>query len=113
LLLAIKAVKRGEMPLHPRVAQHLFAGRTGRSAPAKTDQLTNREKDVLELIARGMTNKEVADALNLSQGTVKAHVSRILGKLEVSSRTEAAMLAVQLGLVSIDANPNSPPDQMT
>jgi DNA-binding NarL/FixJ family response regulator len=102
LLQAIQAVQRGEMPLHPRIAHHLLADRVEPTASAKAEQLSQREQEVLQLIAKGFTNKEVADALDLTSGTVKVHVSHILGKLNVSSRTEAAMLAVKLGLAPPD-----------
>ena len=99
LLQAIQAVQQGDMPLHPRVARHLFKGIVG---PVETDpleRLTEREKEVLILVAKGLSNRAVAEALDLSQGTVKIHVSNILSKLNVSSRTEAAVWAVQIGLV--------------
>jgi DNA-binding NarL/FixJ family response regulator len=99
LLQAIYAVWQGEMPLHPRIAHHLFADRIGPTTSANIERLTQREREVLQLIAKGFTNKEVANALVLTVGTTKVHVSRILDKLNVSSRTEAAMVAVQLGLV--------------
>ena len=101
LLRAIQAVQLGEMPLHPRVARHLFVGRAGYRDTPQTDQLTEREKEVLQLIAKGLSNRDVAQILSLSEGTVKIHVSHILGKLQVSSRTEAAMLGIQQGLVSV------------
>ena len=62
--------------------------------------LTRREKSVLQLVARGLSNKEVARMLHLSEGTVKTHVSNILAKLGVPSRTQAALYAVRIGLVS-------------
>ena len=102
LLQAIQAVHKGEMPLHPRVARYLFTGKSREADTPRNIHLTAREEEVLQLVAQGMSNKEVADKLSLSSGTVKIHVSNILGKLNVSSRTEAAVLATQLGLVSIE-----------
>lgn len=102
LLQAIQAVQWGDMPLHPRVARHLFKGMTGRAGGNGTGQLTEREKEILQLIAKGLSNKDVAHTLNLSEGTVKVHVSHILGKLHVSSRTEAAVWAAQMGLILTD-----------
>ncbi len=62
--------------------------------------LTPREREVLELVARGMTNRQIADTLFISVNTAGIHVSRILGKLDVASRTEAASKAYRLGLVA-------------
>ncbi len=102
LLQAIQAAYRGDMPLHPRVARHLFRGMTSHCDTNGDEYLTEREKEVLRLMTRGLSNKDIGQALNLSEGTVKIHVSSILGKLSVSSRTEAAVRAVQMGLVSLD-----------
>jgi len=102
LLQAIQAVQRGEMPLHPRVARYLFRGEPMHTDNNKIKLLTEREKEVLHFVAKGWSNKEVANTLSLTEGTVKVHVSNILGKLSVSSRTEAAVLAAQVGLVSLD-----------
>lgn len=100
LLQAIKAVQHGDMPLHPRVARHLFKGIMGQVEADRLERLTEREKEVLTLVAKGWSNRAVAEALDLSQGTVKIHVSNILSKLNVSTRTEAAVWAAQVGLVS-------------
>jgi len=101
LVRAIQGVwQRGEMPLHPRAARHL-ANSLGRQKDTnKIEQLTDRETEVLQLVTKGLANKEIAQTLTLSEGTVKIHVSRILRKLDVSSRTEAAFRATQIGLVS-------------
>ena len=99
LLNAIQTAYRGEMPLHPRIARHLFNKNTPADiASNRIDNLTEREKDVLEFVVKGLSNKEVARALNISEGTVKIHVSNILGKLNVSSRTEAAVKAAHMGI---------------
>lgn len=100
LLQAILSAQKEEMPLHPRIARFLVKGETVNNFPKGAERLTKREKEVLQLVARGLSNKEIAQILSLSEGTVKAHVSRILGKLNVSSRTEAAVLAAQMGLTS-------------
>jgi DNA-binding NarL/FixJ family response regulator len=100
LLQAIQAVRQGDMPLHPRVARQLFKGMTQQVDANGNGHLTEREKEVLQLVTRGMSNKAVAQVLHLSEGTVKVHISNILGKLNVSSRTEAAVRASQMGLVS-------------
>lgn len=96
---AVHAVQRGGMPLHPRIAQDLVNGIAKRKVTSQVGQLTKREKDVLRLVARGLGNRAVAEILGLSAGTVKVHVGHILDKLDVSSRTEAAVCAVQMGLV--------------
>ncbi len=102
LLNSIRAVRRGDMPLDPHVARHLVRGTaTGRDTPGGV-HLTRREMDVLRLVAGGLSNRQVAKDLGLSPGTVKVHVSNILGKLNVSTRTEAAVWAVQTGLVAAD-----------
>jgi DNA-binding NarL/FixJ family response regulator len=92
LLEAIRAVHAGRRRVPPTVAARL-AERVG--AP----ELTPREKDVLALIVRGKSNKEIGQALDIAEGTVKGHVNNILGKLGVSGRTEAAISAVQRGIV--------------
>jgi NarL family two-component system response regulator LiaR len=103
LLQAIHAVQEEDMPLHPRVARHLVKGDVARHRNTnRAGHLTDREKDVLRLMVKGLSNKGIAQDLNLSEGTVKVHVSNILSKLNVSSRTEAAVRAIQMGLISSD-----------
>ncbi len=96
---AVRTVRQGDLPLAPHVARHLI--RTvvkSKSAPGHSP-LTKREEEVLRLVAKGMGNRAVAEALNIGEGTVKVHMANILHKLNVSSRTEAAVLALQNGLV--------------
>jgi DNA-binding NarL/FixJ family response regulator len=93
LVAAIRTVHDGGALLHPQVASRLLEELT-------TDPLTPREREVLGLIGRGMANKVIARELNLSEKTVKAHVSNILAKLGVSDRTQAALYAVRAGLVA-------------
>lgn len=102
LLRAIQETQHGGMPLHPRVAHQLIKGKSKYPELDGTTSLTEREKDVLRLMVKGLSNKGVAQSLHLSEGTVKIHVSNILGKLEVTSRTEAAMVAVQTGLITLE-----------
>ena len=102
LLQAIQATQHGEMPLHPRVARHLIRGVTNSIDVNGVGHLTEREKEILRLVAKGLSNKIVAQGLNLSEGTVKIHVSNILAKLRVSNRIEAALWAMQKGLVTSD-----------
>jgi NarL family two-component system response regulator LiaR len=102
LLQAIHAVQQGDVPLHPHVARHLVSSITKQQDVNGIGCLTEREKEVLRLVAKGLSNKAVAQALNLCEGTVRVHVSNILGKLGASSRTEAAVRALQVGLISPD-----------
>ena len=99
LIEAIYAAARGEVRLHPEAAKRLV--RTVRSESMR-EALTPRETDVLRLLAKGRSNKDIADATGLSEGTVKTHVSRILSKLALSSRTQAALFALKQGLVGLD-----------
>ena len=94
---AIKAAAAGQVQLSPEVAMRLL--REERSAPQRpVEELTPREMDVLRLLAQGLINKEIAQELGIGDKTVKTHVSNILGKLGVLSRTQAAVYAVQMGL---------------
>jgi len=97
---AIKAAANGQVQLSPKAAARLM--REVR-APDSPEALTERETDVLRLLAQGKSNKEIAHQLSLSEKTVKTHVSNILAKLGVPSRTQAALYAVRIGLVSIDS----------
>jgi len=94
---AIKAAAAGQVQLSPQAAARLM--REVR-APESPEALTERETEVLRLLARGKANKEIGAALYIGEKTVKTHVSNILAKLGVQSRTQAALYAVQLGLVS-------------
>lgn len=100
---AIKAAAAGQVQLSPEAASRLM--REVR-APETPETLSERETEVLRLIAHGRSNKEIAQALTLSEKTVKTHVSNILGKLGVPSRTQAALYAVQIGLVTPDVAAN-------
>ncbi len=94
---AIRAAYRGEPTLAPEAAWVLF--KATRRGPELGDDLTEREREVLALLVEGLTNPEIADRLYISDSTVKTHVSNILSKLGVSTRTEAASLALQKGLL--------------
>jgi NarL family two-component system response regulator LiaR len=96
---AIKAAAEGRVHLAPEAAARLM--REVR-APESPEQLTQRETEVLKLVARGKANKQIASSLFVSEKTVKAHVSSILMKLGVQSRTQAALHAVRTGLVSTE-----------
>lgn len=93
---AIKAAAAGQVQLSPQAAARLM--REVR-APESPETLTDRETDVLRLLAHGKANKEVARELSIGEKTVKTHVSNILAKLGVQSRTQAALHAVRIGLV--------------
>jgi two-component system, NarL family, response regulator LiaR len=95
---AIKSAAAGQVQLSPQAAARLM--REVR-APERPDTLTERETEVLRLLASGKANKEIALALNIGETTVKTHVSNILMKLGVPSRTQAALYAVRIGLVSV------------
>jgi DNA-binding NarL/FixJ family response regulator len=95
---AIKAAAAGQVQLSPKVAARLMREV---QAPQSPEKLTERETDVLRLLALGKSNKEIALDLFIGEKTVKTHVSSILGKLGVPSRTQAALHAVRIGLVSI------------
>jgi DNA-binding NarL/FixJ family response regulator len=96
---AIKAAANGQVQLSPQAAARLV--REVR-APESPETLTERETDVLRLLAQGRANKEIASALFIGENTVKTHVSSILVKLGVQSRTQAALYARQIGLGPVD-----------
>ncbi|MFC4100522.1 response regulator [Paenibacillus xanthanilyticus] len=108
LVRAIHRVHHGQVELHPDAASALMsvvaAPESAPPAPAAPaprnpfEELTPRERDVLEQIARGLSNKEISDALHITEKTVKTHVSHLLDKLSVSDRTQAAILAIRHGL---------------
>ena len=99
LIEAIRAAAKGEVRLHPKAQKRLIKEvRT----PEMHESLTERETETLRLIAKGMSNKEIAENLTVSEGTVKTHVSSILSKLNLQSRTQAALFALKEGLVGLE-----------
>ncbi|MDY0020018.1 MAG: response regulator transcription factor, partial [Anaerolineae bacterium] len=98
---AIRAAARGEAVLHPRVAARVMAELRGarEEVPNPFTDLTDREMDVLRLIAEGLSNAEIAGRLVISEKTVKGYVSNILSKLHLSDRTQAAVYAWKQGVV--------------
>lgn len=98
----VRKAARGESVLHPRVAARVVEELRGtrRDTPNLFTDLSDRELDVLRLIADGLSNAEIADKLVISEKTVKGHVSNILGKLHMMDRTQAAVYAWQQGLVA-------------
>ena len=95
---AIKAAAAGQVQLSPQAAARLT--REVR-IPESPESLTQRETEVLRLMSKGLANKEIAQELGIGEKTVKTHVSNILSKLGVLSRTQAALYAIQVGLVSV------------
>lgn len=106
LLQAIRQVHRGQPTLEPSIASKvLFELAHPAKEPLTTDPLTAREMDVLRLVAQGRSNREIAEKLVITELTVSTHVSNILGKLHLASRTQAALFALREGLASLDDIP--------
>ncbi len=99
---AIRAAHHGETRLHPDVMRRLV-DQVARQTPAKQSSpipgITERELEVIQLVAQGKSNREIAEALTISDKTAKAHISNILGKLELNDRTQLAIYAIKNGLV--------------
>ncbi|MFG2643390.1 response regulator [Streptomyces sp. NPDC048370] len=107
LIEAVRTVARGEGMIAPAVTRRLiaeFASRRGpergpgTADPSVLDALTPREREVLAALAQGLSNAEIAGRLDMAEATVKTHVSKVLGKLDVRSRAQAAVLARELGV---------------
>ncbi|HKQ01490.1 MAG TPA: response regulator transcription factor [Actinomycetes bacterium] len=94
---AIRAACRGEVHLNSAIAKQLTRSLVA-PKPRAVDSLTEREREVLVLVAQGLSNQEIADSLVISERTARTHVSNILGKLGVASRTQAALLAIREGI---------------
>ncbi len=94
LLAAIRTVNRGQRYVPPNVAAKLVQRVTG-------PELSDRELEVLRLVGQGMSNQEISTALTISESTVKTHINRILSKLEVKDRTQAAIIALKRGIASL------------
>jgi len=111
LIAVVRAVYHGESVLHPKIARKVmarFMASPGKpAAQASTDGLSDREIELLQLMTRGSSNKEIADELCLSIRTVQGHVQQIFKKLEVSSRTEAVVYALKKGLVELEDMPGN------
>ena len=103
LVAAIRQVYRGEPALHPTIARKLLQELTRPSeSPPTPEPLTPREVEVLKLVAKGQENPEIAEQLVISEATVRTHVSNIMGKLHLASRTQVALYALREGLASLD-----------
>jgi two-component system, NarL family, response regulator LiaR len=98
---AVRKAARGEATLHPHVAARLAQELHGASAGTRWlyDTLSEREREVLNLIATGLTNAQIAERLVISERTVKSHVNNILSKLQVADRTQAAIFAWREGVI--------------
>ncbi len=96
LVTTIRAVHAGKSHIPPAIAERL-------AERMRTEELTPREFDVLEEIVRGKSNKEIATALSVSEATVKTHINSLLGKLNVTDRTQAATAAIQRGIVPLES----------
>jgi NarL family two-component system response regulator LiaR len=103
LVQAIRQVHRGEPSLDPSIARKLLQelAHPPKAAPT-TEPLTERELDVLRLVAQGKSNRDIGEQLVITEMTVRTHVSNILGKLHLASRTQAALYALKEGLASLD-----------
>ena len=100
---AIRAAHRGELPLDPAIAGGLTSSLRAQSPGGRDAELTTRELDVLRLLGAGKSNRQIADELVISERTARTHVSNILAKLDLTSRTQAALWAVSQGLVKVSA----------
>jgi len=104
LLSAIRDVHRGKPSLHPNIALKVIQelNRPSQDLPPTEEPLTDRELDVLSLVAKGLSNLEISEKLVISERTVGTHVSNILDKLHLANRTQAALYALRKGIASLD-----------
>ncbi|HLG69101.1 MAG TPA: response regulator transcription factor [Chloroflexota bacterium] len=109
VLEAIRQARRGETTLHPAIARMVLQELHRPPEPRRSSpsELSERELEVLGLVAKGMSNQDIAGALVVSEPTVRSHVSSILGKLQLASRTQAALYALREGIATLD-QPASP-----
>ncbi len=105
LLRAIRDVARGQSSLHPSIARKLILELNRPVAQPRSDEgLSDREVDVIRLVAQGLSNEEIGQRLFISEPTVRAHVSNILSKLHLANRTQAALYALRKGLAPLEAS---------
>jgi NarL family two-component system response regulator LiaR len=102
LIDAIHQVRQGESWLHPSVARKVLNELTHTTQASVLEELTGRETDVLKLLAQGLSNRDIAEQLVISEATVRTHVSSLLAKLHLASRTQAALFALREGLASLE-----------
>lgn len=108
LIRAIRDVNRGEASLHPSIARRLIMELSQpTSLPPTLEPLSDRELDVLRLVAKGHSNEEIADSLIISERTARGHVSSILAKLHLANRTQAALYALREGIAALDDDEDS------
>jgi len=104
LLAAVESVYRGEPSLSPAIAQKVLSElKQPSDRPPTPDPLTDREVEVIQLVAKGLSNRDIAERLVVTEATVRAHVSNILSKLHLANRTQAALYALRKGLASLDS----------
>ncbi|MEL7435702.1 MAG: response regulator transcription factor [Chloroflexota bacterium] len=105
LLSAIRSTVAGETHIDPKIARKVF-DQVAQRTPAPDSQflkkLTNREIEILTLISRGLTNTEIAESIHLTEGTVRNYISALFSKIDVSDRTQAALLGLRYGLTDIN-----------
>ena len=103
LVRAIRDVHSGQTSLHPTIARKVVEELNRESdLPPTEDPLTPREVEVLKLVAKGMTNQEIAGELVINESTVASHVSTVLSKLHLANRTQAALFALREGLATLE-----------
>ncbi len=105
IVTAIRAARRGEVHLDPAVARRLMQAMSKPKTPELAEPLTEREREVLTLLTRGAANKAIARELGVTEKTAKGHVGNILGKLGLTSRTQAVIYALRHNLVTLDDGP--------
>jgi NarL family two-component system response regulator LiaR len=104
ILDAIRTVHQGETTMHPAIAKKLMRELQRSSNLTPTEEpLTAREVEILKLVAKGLSNQDIAEFLVISERTVRTHVTNILGKLHLANRTQAALYALREGLTNLDA----------
>lgn len=102
LLQAIRSIYRGESPVYPSVARKVLDRLSQSTESRPEDTLTDREKQVLRLVAQGLSNEDIAEKLVTTERTVRSHVGSILEKLDLENRTQAALYALRVGLAKLD-----------
>lgn len=103
LIAAIRDLNRGEPSLHPTVAKMVLEELSQPARqPLTPDPLTDREEDVVRLVAQGLSNRQIADHLIIGEATVRTHVGNILNKLHLANRVQATLYALRVGLTSLD-----------
>jgi two-component system, NarL family, response regulator LiaR len=108
LVKAIHQIQRGESSLHPVIARRVLQELAHPSdRPATTDPLTEREVEVLSLVAQGLSNQDIAAQLYITPATVRTHVSNIMSKLYLANRVQAALYALREGLATLDGVPHN------